>query len=684
MTETERAEARRTINLYPVTQFISLTPSKGANMYICPLCGSGTGKNETGAFTFKEKDGKYIHSCFVCHKISGQDTLGALRLIWNCSENEAFERVGLNNGKRELPPPTKKAPEEKPIEKEFDFTELYENWHSSLLADQEGQGYLKSRGISLETAKHFKLGYAKLWKAQSGKGWGKDRLVIPLSKDGYVTRATKEGEPRVLNEGKKPPFNLGCLNDKSTKVVFVCEGTFDTMSFYEAGTNAISLNGTNNRYFTEAAKKHPDICYILALDNDEAGRNAQISLYNALHELGLKVKSCNTAILYFDNKDGNEALVKDRERFIANVREKLEEANSFLEAKEEERAADLESRTGSGMIDNFLKEVKSRMFEPLPTGIKSLDKILCGGFMRKTLVTLGAAPGMGKTAIAQWILENMAENGSDVLYINLEMDRSQLIARSLSRTTKRLQKEDDHIEPMSAVEILRGYKWDERQNEAITKAVGDYKRKIAPHFVYNPDGVTSSLSSILKACKEEVNRLREQGRPAPIVCIDYLQLIDFDVLTEKERKPEATEGIKRTIYELKKFAKDFDTSVLLIIANNRASNKEGRSTMESGRDTSQIEYTGDLMLGLSYTAIVDGEKYRSGADKNGNSLYSVVNKECIEDLISKADRNNEPRPEIANRICLEILKSRFSEPGKKARFIFNGGYMTFEEDKARG
>ena len=43
----------------------TLIPSKGANMYICPLCGSGTGANHTGALHVIEKDG---HRIGKCHK----------------------------------------------------------------------------------------------------------------------------------------------------------------------------------------------------------------------------------------------------------------------------------------------------------------------------------------------------------------------------------------------------------------------------------------------------------------------------------------------------------------------------------------------------------------------------------------------------------------------------------------
>ena len=38
--------------------------SKGRNQYICPICGSGTGNNHTGAFTFYPENDTYY--CFSC------------------------------------------------------------------------------------------------------------------------------------------------------------------------------------------------------------------------------------------------------------------------------------------------------------------------------------------------------------------------------------------------------------------------------------------------------------------------------------------------------------------------------------------------------------------------------------------------------------------------------------------
>ena len=46
--EIEKNRLKNALNLYVkgITE-----KSKGANMYICPLCGSGKGKNHTGAFS---------------------------------------------------------------------------------------------------------------------------------------------------------------------------------------------------------------------------------------------------------------------------------------------------------------------------------------------------------------------------------------------------------------------------------------------------------------------------------------------------------------------------------------------------------------------------------------------------------------------------------------------------------
>ena len=64
-------------------------------MYCCPICGSGTGKDKSGALKIYAKSKRII--CFnaaKCFGEKGQDNVGALQLLWGISERELFSRLG--------------------------------------------------------------------------------------------------------------------------------------------------------------------------------------------------------------------------------------------------------------------------------------------------------------------------------------------------------------------------------------------------------------------------------------------------------------------------------------------------------------------------------------------------------------------------------------------------------------
>lgn len=420
------------------------------------------------------------------------------------------------------------------------------------------------------------------------------------------------------------------------------------------------------------------LCFLL--DAPVTVRQFGLNGMNAVTEYFIK--------LFGQAADGK---TKDTARLIYGTDEKdsIQQYNAVLDSKkilqaafakqlnqdEEEPPEDpAEQKTGEELLEDFLQTVAGREFEPIPTGIQDLDRALEGGFMRKTLVMLGAAPGMGKTALAQWIFENMAEHGQDVLYINLEMAREQLLARSLSRTAWKYYRAD-----LSAIEIMRGYEWTDETKETVANAARVYREKVAPHFVYNPEGVTKSIDSILDTMKAETKRIKAQGKPAPIICIDYLQ-----VISTSNRDP--IEGMKDAILQFKDFAKDNETVVFLIMANNRASNKTGTAELESGRDTSAIEYSGDLMLGLAYTAIEDHETYNTWANTQKGDVRlveKVYTLDKVRQLKKYAYENNKPVPEVCTRISLKVLKNRFGQDERRANFVFDGKHSVFKQIEYR-
>lgn len=697
-----RAEARNEINSRKLTEYIRLTLSAkaGKGMYVCPICHSGEGRNGTGALGIDKTTNRvtcFSKGCFgnASANALGTDTLGALCIIWNCGENEVFKRLGYSIDKDITEPKIrqmKRANEPpKPIPVPEDYSVLYKQWHQNLKESPEALEYLHGRGITDASIERFYLGYCATWKhSKAGERVQPSRrIIIPRTKGTYTARRIdppandiEEKYKKQIQGSQKDLFNLAALNGAETPII--CEGELDAISLYQAGAAAVVGIGSiiNTGSILAEAKKHPEAVFILALDNDPVkedgsipGKDKQNELETEMKAAGLDVVNIDPEKIYHGAKDANELLVKDHSQLEKSVRELEEIAIIIKNSRDAERAEELKKRTGEGMLEDFLLTVQNseeRTFEPISTGIDGIDKALEGGFIRKSLVTLGAPPAMGKTALAQWMLENMACGGYDVLYINLEMSREQLLARSISRLAKKYNNKS-----YSALDILRGYNWTDEDRSIILKAAERYKKEIAPHFIYNPDGVTNHIDSILSAIEAETARIKAGGNPAPIVCIDYLQLIDSG---EKD----AVEGLKGVIFKLKDYAIREKTVVLTIIANNRASNKTGTVDMESGRDTSAIEYSGDFMLGLAYTAIEEHRKYQIGTDKTGKPIEAEYDLEEIRRLKREAYEKNEEIPRVCKEYSLKIMKSRYTENERSVKLIFDGKHSSFEENKAAG
>ena len=670
-----REEARADINNRPLTDFIPLerSPKAGKGMYCCPICKSGTGPKGTGAFKvyYNESEGKYRNICNAggCLGDKGEDNVGTLRRIWACSEDEVFTRCGYDIDYERSAMPTKQPKEDK------DYTSFFRRCHEALKDSPEALDYLHSRGISDASIERFNLGYCATWKHSTSLNNAKvlptKRLIIPRTKRTYMTRRIdaplneyEAAYVKQLEGTQKDLFNVKALKDADTPIV--CEGELDNISFYEAGADAvISLGTTSNiKRMFEYAKKRPDAVYILALDNDEAGRKAQERLAEMMEEAGLHVLNKEPAKIYGVNKDANETLIKERGRLV-NVVEMLQtEAQAMKAQIDAEKEEELKQRTGEGMLDSFILKVtdkEARYYEGVSTGLRDVDRALEGGFLRQNIIMIGAPPAMGKTALAQWILENMAKDGHDVLYINLEMSRDQLLARSLSRLAWQYGKND-----FSSLDILRGYQWTPEKEKAIMDAFLRYRNEIAPRFIYNPDGTTNHIDSILHVMEGEAMRITATGRPAPIVCIDYLQLVDSG-------NRDAIEGTKNVIKRLKDYAIKNNTIILAIMANNRASNKTGTVDMESGRDTSALEYSGDLMLGLSYTAIEDRREYTDPETKE-SMRYDL---DLIRRLSREAYDNGEEPPRACKEVSLKVMKNRFGCPERRIKLLFDGRHSTF-------
>jgi len=88
------------------------------------------------------------------------------------------------------------------------------------------------------------------------------------------------------------------------------------------------------------------------------------------------------------------------------------------------------------IFDGVKKDLESRQSTPrYPTGLSDLDRIVWG-LHKKELMTIGARPSEGKTALIGQIAFNLADRGITSLIVSMEMSKEQIVERLFCNITK--------------------------------------------------------------------------------------------------------------------------------------------------------------------------------------------------------------------------------------------------------
>lgn len=219
--------------------------------------------------------------------------------------------------------------------------------------------YFSKRQLSVETIKHFGLGYApndrSFYKAMREKGYTDNELVaarlcsrndkgtysyfynrvmFPIfdvsgSVIAFGGRVLDNSEPKYLNSPDTPVFkksrNLFALNYAKDAVndreLILCEGYMDVIALHAAGfKNAVATLGTAlTQEQARLMKRYADTI-ILSYDSDKAGRMATERALKIFFEVGMEVRVLQTE----NAKDPDEFIKK----FGADAFRKLIEKSS--------------------------------------------------------------------------------------------------------------------------------------------------------------------------------------------------------------------------------------------------------------------------------------------------------------------------------------------------------------------
>ena len=530
--------------------------------------------------------------------------------------------------------------------------------------------YPASRGLSSAILNRHMIGYDPDFKTSSSEGlvtW--KALIIPTGRGSYQARNTDPSaahKDRYRKRGEAQIFGYKALYT-SASPVFVVEGEIDCMSIEEAGGAAIGLGSFDNvpLLLRMLKEKRPTQPLIIALDNeaedDKAARVAdkEKELEKGLEELGIPFLRYNPCGEYHD---ANEALVKDRKALTAEIVAAYNTVKDQAEEQERKlREAYLSTSAGAHLQDFLDGITESVNTDSIPTGFPHLDSILDGG-LYEGLVTVGGISSLGKTSLIMQIADQVASAGYDALIFSLEMSRTQLMSKSISRHTVQLAKAQgiDTRNAKTARGITTGKRYS-NYNSTELKLIQDATIAYSEYAdrIFIQEGVGDITVETLRETvekhilltggkweeNEETGERRLTGGRRPLVIVDYLQIIapHSDRATDKQ-------VVDHAVLELKRISRDYKLPVIAISSFNRGGYKI-EATFEQLKESGAIEYSSDIVLALQLGGI--GKK---------------------KDFDPTAEKKKTPR-----EIELVVLKNRDGAVGDKVAFNYYPMFNLFEE-----
>ncbi|MEB7811100.1 DnaB-like helicase C-terminal domain-containing protein [Staphylococcus xylosus] len=281
-----------------------------------------------------------------------------------------------------------------------------------------------------------------------------------------------------------------------------------------------------------------------------------------------------------------------------------------------------ELKSAKAVIEELRADIRNNATEaPTSTDFKALNNMFDGG-LYQGLYVIGAMTSMGTTSLLKQITDQIAQQGKDVLFFSLEMSRTDLMSKSISREACIFD--------------------DEASLDKGIERYGAYAKHVS--IVEGIDGLTvEDISRIAK-------RHAQATGSAPIVVVDYLQLIAPSV-TYTDPQTADKQNMDRAALRLKHLSHDLNTAVFAISSINRHSYKAPVS-MSSFKESGGIESLADVLIGLDFKTML----------KNRNRVD-------IEHEKQKSPRN----------ITLTILKNKLGETGCIVDYRYYPAYNLFEE-----
>ena len=243
---------------------------------------------------------------------------------------------------------------------------------------------------------------------------------------------------------------------------------------------------------------------------------------------------------------------------------------------------------------------KSGKFPGVPTHIRKLNETI-GGLRKATLVTLGARPGLGKTALATNIVDFLMGRGNRGLVVSCEMHREEIALRILSHES-----------------TVPGDMLINRPNQLPACALDHLRETLAAMkaetFMIIDDATVTSkqLFMLAAAARKKLGGL-------DLIVVDYVQILEGETRDYIRSK---ADYLAEVVKDLKRLAKRQEVPVLALAQINR--DGDDRPLLKNFKDTGQLEQESDVAMLLYSEGDGEETEYFLDIQKNRNGQKGII------------------------------------------------------------
>lgn len=291
-------------------------------------------------------------------------------------------------------------------------------------------------------------------------------------------------------------------------------------------------------------------------------------------------------------------LIQASTDIISDTYEESEEVSSLLDHAEQKilEVSERKNRSGFIKISDVLRDSMEEIDQlykndeeitGISSGYRALD-LMTAGLHEDELIILAARPGVGKTAFALNIAQNIGTSTDEnVAIFSLEMGAPQLVNRMLC------------AEGTINANHLRTGKLTEEEFEKLFVAMGSLSK--ANIFIDDTPGIRVS------EIRAKSRRLMQERGGIGLIIIDYLQLIEG---SGRESRQQEVSEISR---QLKKLAMELNVPVIAISQLSRSveQRQDKRPILSDLRESGSLEQDADIVAFLyreDYYRTEEGEE----------------------------------------------------------------------------